>query len=65
MKDDFGDLADAAYMSRPDEGEAKIAPAMPYNEAANGGRWWEQDKELKEAALDLYGEPTIFESEEL
>lgn len=62
MKDDFGDLADATYMSRPDVGEAKQAPAMPYNEEANGGRWWE-DKELGEAINWLYGEPTIYEDE--
>ena len=59
-KDNFGDLADAAYMSRPDTPEERPEPALPYNEAANGGRWWEQDKKLKEAALDLYGEPTIY-----
>ena len=58
MNDNAGDLADAAYMSRPDEGDAKIVPFPPYNEAANGGRYWEDD--LKEAALDLYGEPTIY-----
>ena len=57
MNDDFGDMADAAYMSRVDKRELP-EPAMPYNEEANGGRWWEKD--LEEAALDLYGEPTIY-----
>lgn len=58
MNDDFGDLADAAYMSRPDSPEERLVPFLPYNEEANGGRWWEKD--LEEAALDLYGEPTIY-----
>lgn len=40
MKDEDED----AYMKRPDEGEAKLIPAMPYNEAANGGRWWEGEE---------------------
>ena len=57
MNDDFGDLADAAYMSRVDRNELP-EPFLPYNEEANGGRWWEKD--LEEAVLDLYGEPTIY-----
>lgn len=57
QNDDFGERADAAYMSRIDRNELP-EPFPVYNESANGGRWWEDD--LKEAALDLYGEPTIY-----
>ena len=51
MRDDFGDLADRAYMKRPDEDEAKIKPAMPYNESANGGRWWEENNKAEEGEI--------------
>ena len=27
------------------EAEPKPTPQLPYNEAANGGRWWEDDKD--------------------
>lgn len=51
---EYRDWADLEGDIQRDE---RPEPFMPYNEAANGGRWWEDD--LKEAAQDLYGEPTI------
>ena len=34
------DAEDARYMSRPDAPSERPVPEI-YNEAANGGRWWE------------------------
>lgn len=43
LPEDFGERADYLWMCRPDEPDEQVEPATPYNEAANGGRWWEND----------------------
>lgn len=46
LPEDFGERADYLWMRRPDE--EPIEPATPYNESANGGRWWENNNKADE-----------------
>ena len=48
LPEDFGERADYLWMRRPDESEERAEPATPYNESANGGRWWENNNEAEE-----------------
>lgn len=47
LPEDFGERADYLWMRRPDEPEERAEPATPYNESANGGRWWENNNKAE------------------